>query len=107
VGCDGGDVKVAVTYRASIGINDKPVGIRQRIGAVLIWLAQKVDSSRLYTVLEMTSSPAVAEPVRVECVTKGLVIAENLFVAEVRQEAGEIAMRAAMPDLFKSEKSRG
>lgn len=107
MGCIGGDVKVAVTYRASIGINDKPVGIRQRIGAMLIWLAQKVDPSRLYTVVEMTSSPALAEPVRVECVTKGLIFAENLFVAEVRQEAGEIAMRAAMPKLFKDEKSRG
>lgn len=99
-------MKVAVTYRASIGINDRPVGIRQRIGAVLIWVAQKVDPSRLYTVVEMTSIPAVAEPVRIECVSKGLVHAEKLFMAEVRQEAGEIAMRAAMPGLFK-DKSRG
>ncbi len=99
--------KIAVFYNASIGINDKPVGIRQRIGAMLIWLAQKVDPSRLYTVVEMTSSPALAEPVRVECVTKGLIFAEKLFMAEVKQEAGEIAMRAAMPDLFKGEKTRG
>ncbi len=99
--------KISVSCKASIGVNDKPSGIRQRIGAVLIWLAQKVDSSRLYTVVEMTSCPAVAESVRVECVAKGLVFAEKLFVAEVRQEAGEIAMRAAMPELFKSEKSRG
>ena len=100
-------MKIAVIYKASIGINDAPVGIRQRIGAVLIWLAQRVDPGRLYTVVEMTSSPALAEPVRVEGVTKGLIFAEKLFMAEVRQEAGEIAMRVAMPDLFKSEKSRG
>jgi hypothetical protein len=99
--------KIVVQYKTSFGVNDKSEGIRQRIGAVLIWLAQRVDSSRLYTVVVMRSSPEVSEQARIGCLLRGFNVAKNLFTSEVRQEAGEIAMRAAAPKLFKDEKSRG
>ena len=92
---------------ARMTFNEKPVGVRRRIGYMLISIAQRLDRSRLYAVVDMTSCPELAPTVHRECVTKGLIVAEKLFKHEVREAAGEIALRAAMPDLFKGEKTRG
>jgi hypothetical protein len=99
--------KIVVNYNASIGVNDKPAGIRQRIGAVLIRIAQRSDKSRFYFSVELSSEPVMTAHQHAECLKKGLLEAQRFLHTEAREAAGEIAMRAAMPDLFKSEKTRG
>ena len=56
--------------------------------------------------VSLESEPELTNFQKAECLTQGFRHAERLFESEVRQAAGEIAQRAAMPGLFK-EKSRG
>jgi hypothetical protein len=99
--------KIAVKYWHSYAVNKPGKGIRGRIAHALVRLAQRVDTSLWCMAVSLESSPELTNSQKAECLAHGFRHVERMFESEVRHAAGEIAMRAAMPNLFKSEKSRG
>jgi hypothetical protein len=99
--------KIAVKYWHSYAVNKPGKGIRSFIAHCLVGLAQRVDTSLWCMVVSLKSSPELTDAQKAECLAQGFRhVGRNLEI-EVREAATEIAMRAAMPDLFKSEKTRG
>lgn len=99
--------KISVQYWHSYAVNGKGKGIRGRIAHALVRMAQRVDTSLWCMAVSLESKPELTDSQKAECLAHGFRHVERLFESEVRHAAGEIAMRAAMPDLFKGEKTRG
>jgi hypothetical protein len=96
--------KIVVQYSLSYGPGQ---GIRCRIAHALVRLAQRVDASLWCMAISLESKPELTNSQKAECLSHGFRHTVRLFESEVRQAAGEIAMRVAMPDLFDAEKNRG
>lgn len=99
--------KIAVKYWHSYSVNSLGKGFRGCIAHLLVALAQRVDSRRWCITVSLESKPELTNAQKAECLAHGFRHAERLFESEVREAAGEIAMRTAMPDLFEAEDTRG
>lgn len=99
--------KIVVQYSHSYCVNDGGQGIRGRIAHWLVRLAQRIDSRLWCMAVSLESTPELTDAQKAECLAHGFRHTERLFVSEVRAAAGEIGMRAAMPDLFDQENTRG
>lgn len=99
--------KIAVQYSHTYSVNGQGKGVRGRIAHALVRLAQRVDARLWCMAFSLDSKPELTDSQKAECLAHGFRHVERMFESEVRHAAGEIAMRAAMPDLFKGEKTRG
>jgi hypothetical protein len=99
--------KIAVQYWHSYAVNKPGKGIRSFIAHCLVGLAQRVDTRLWCMAVSLESSPELTNSQKAECLAHGFRHVERMFESEVRHAAGEIAMRAAMPNLFEKEKSCG